>query len=255
MLYRLRVLLLVLTGFISVGVAQAESNEVLIDYDRQADQISLKEAEVSLAALLRKISVLSGVEIKLDPSLERQVIAGFEKKSVEQALLSIAKENRLNYLMGHLKDESGKNELAAFYILKQGEMSAAGLPPLVDPGFEALSQLRDKSEHGESHTLTRAYRRWESRFANLPPAVRNRMQENAEENIRRKQENDARSAQKRAESEARRAEKQAIRDARMEELKASDPQRYELKMQRQAELEQKALAEAERRRAQNQAGN
>lgn len=253
MLCRVRILLLVLTGFISVGAAQAESTDVLIDYDRQADQISFKEAEVSLAALLRKISVLSGVEVKLDPSLERQVIAGFEKKSVEQALLTIAKDNRLNYMMGHMKDDSGNNELVAFFVLKQGEMSAAGLPPLVDPGFEALSQLRDKSKHGETHAITRAYRRWESRFANLPPAVRSRLQENAEKNIKRRQEKDARSAQRRAESEARRAEKQAKRDAKMEELKVADPQRYELKVQRQAELEQKALAEAERRKAENQA--
>src|SRR5690554_372678 len=255
MLQRIKLLIVVLVCLLYSGSVLAEKNEILLDYDRQADELTLKEAEVSLGALLRKISALSGVEIKLDPSLEKKITTGFEKKTVEQALLSIAKTNRLNYVMGHMKNDSGNNDLVAFYILKQGEMSAAGLLPLVDPDFEALSQLGKESKYGESHTITRAYRRWENRFATLPPEIRQRLQQKAEETIKKRQEKDSLSAQKRAKSEARRAEKQAQRDRRLEKLKENDPQRYELKMQRRAELEEQAREEAARRRRENNAAS
>src|SRR5690554_183171 len=255
MLQRIRLLLLVSVGLFFSGSILADNSQILLDYDRQADELTLKEAEVSLGALLRKISTLGGVEIKLDPSLEQSITAGFEKKTVEQVLLSIAKTNRLNYVMGHMKNDSGNNDLVAFYILKQGEMSAAGLLPLVDPDFEVLSQLDKKAQYGESHASTHAYRRWENRFATLPPEIRQRLQQKAEENIKKRQEKDALSAQKRAKSEARRAEKQAQRDRRLEKLKENDPQRYELKMQRRAELEEQAREEAARRRRESNAAS
>lgn len=222
-----------------------------VTYDRSTDTISMKEATVSLEALLRDISVRSGVEIRLDPQEEREVMTGFHEETVTVALERLARQYHLNRIAGYAKDASGESQLVSFSILREGDMSAAGLPPLVDPQFEALAQLRRASERGDSHTGKRAWQRWQARFSQLPPQVRAQLQERAEEKLERDVERMEASRKRQEEGERKRAEKLAHRSRNLEQLEANDPERYELRMQRRAELEAKAKDEAERRREAN----
>lgn len=197
-----------------------------ISYDRQTDEIALQVEDMPLSELLARIGVLAGLDVRLDPALEQSISHTLPAQPLQQALKDLAKSYRLNYIMQHGELRDGKRDLLAFYLLRDGHMSAADLVPLVSAQYEALVNM-DRQSSNQQVSEERSWQRWRARFDRLPEQDRQYMEAQFHRKMQKRAEKAAKKARSREAREQRRAEKQAERDAREARLRERDPEAFQ----------------------------
>lgn len=147
---RLRILLASLSLVASMA-AHAEPS-IPVRFDERSQTLSISPTQAMLSQLLREISRQSGVEIRLDPKEDRQVDIALKQQPVDEALLSLARQNQLNFVMGHVRESDGRQRLVSFAVLREGGMSAENIPPLDisnEPKPPTMGELRKQKLQAE----------------------------------------------------------------------------------------------------------
>ena len=222
-----------------------------ISYDQAADLLSVQTEGVSLKLVLAKITLLSGVAFLIDPAVEQPVTITLVDRPLEKGLIRMVQTLDLGYAMVYQKKEgqaaSAEPLLTSMKIVPKGMENNPNLElvPNLNMGGEALlrnqyqRQLSQRSPGDESSRLDYAEARWQARLKNMPEEQRKKLEDllkrRQERQAARKERPKAIRAEHQAREEARRAEQQADDEL----LKETNPERYELRMQRREERKRK----------------
>jgi hypothetical protein len=221
---------------------------VSVRFDADSHTLSIAPAKAMLSEVLREISRQSGVEMRLDPAEDREIDVAMKQQPLDDALRGLARQNRLNFVMGHVRDSNGQQQLVSFAVLREGEMSAADIPPLdissapKQPGMGELRKQRlaaaasmkkdDSSEKKERKAVD------EERKKKRQAA---REQREAEKAGHEKQRNAARRDKKEDDV----ARLKARHEEEMARLKRENPKKWEKRQARLEEQRSKRQADAQ----------
>lgn len=240
----------VLLASLSLATTMATHAEspVPVRFDDTAHTLAIAPAQAMLSEVLREISRQSGVEIRLDPKEDRRIDVALKEQPVDEALRSLARQHQLNFVMGHVRESNGQQRLESFAILREGEMSAADIPPLdisTAPKQPSMGELRkqkleaaasmnkDDGNEKKEHKAVDEERKKKRQAA--------REQREAEKAGHEKQRNAARRDKKEDDI----ARLKARHEEEMARLKRENPRKWE---KRQARLEeQRSQRQAEAR--------
>jgi len=243
---RLRILLAALS--LVAAMAGHADQSVSVRFDADSHTLSIAPAKAMLSEVLREISRQSGVEMRLDPAEDREIDVAMKQQPLDDALRGLARQNRLNFVMGHVRDSNGQQQLVSFAVLREGEMSAADIPPLdissapKQPGMGELRKQRlaaaasmkkdDSSEKKERKAVD------EERKKKRQAA---REQREAEKAGHEKQRNAARRDKKEDDV----ARLKARHEEEMARLKRENPKKWEKRQARLEEQRSKRQADAQ----------
>lgn len=228
--------LLALLPLLTAMTSHAEPS-VQVRFNDTARTLAIAPTQAMLSEVLREISRQSGVEIRLDPAEDRQVNVDLKDQSLDEALRSLARQNRLNFVMGHVRDSNGQQQLVSFAVLREGAMSAADIPPLDTtpaPKRPGMGELRKQKL--EAAAAAKKDERKEKKERKAVDEERKQTRQAA-----REQREAEKAALERSRKPAYRANKDdgATRKARHEEemarLKQQDPEKW---AKRQARIEE-----------------
>jgi len=229
------------------------ASKPLTIYDKNTDLLTVDVREIPLKVLLGKIAILSGVEIEMDSSVDQPISIAMEDRRLEDGLGQIARVLGLNHAMIYQKEEgaeeSAETTLIYMKIVPKVASGKSNLVPVIALEHEAFIRSKPTPEHRREESpptptmFDYARQRWEARMENLPEEERERLEEKTQEQLDRLERKKQKKVEQRAEHEKKRAEREAKRQAKDEELKATNPERYELKMQRREEIRQKVTEE------------
>jgi type II secretory pathway component GspD/PulD (secretin) len=112
-----------------------------VSYDTKNDRLTVDAKKVPLTQILAQISEQSGVEILVDPSVEKDISIYLPAQPLKKALKQIARG--LNYAM-YYNDEDSR--LVAMKIVPKGKQGSSNLVPVTHPN--ALSGQPDRRGDG-----------------------------------------------------------------------------------------------------------
>jgi hypothetical protein len=95
-----------------------------VSYDRQTGLLTVEADRTPLTQILAQIATQSGVEIMVDPSIEKEISISLPEQPLEKALRKIARG--LSYAMYY---DVGDSKLVAMKILPQGKQGSGNLVP------------------------------------------------------------------------------------------------------------------------------
>ncbi len=210
-----------------------------VSYDAGNDRLTVQVEQVSLKAVLSRIALLSGIEVLMDPRVERQVSTVIEGQALEYGIKRLVRGLNSVFLYGEPDTTKGtKPMLVSLRLLPQGEVDGSMLEPLMLLEGEALLRMMTKRAQANSAKENLAVQRWDQRLKQLPSEYRERIirvakKQRQQLELRRKMHNE------RQERSALRHVKLLAEKERSEEiLRLADPERYELRRQRLSEIEQ-----------------
>ncbi|MHC4639491.1 MAG: hypothetical protein ACYTBV_18645 [Planctomycetota bacterium] len=99
-----------------------------VSYDTKNDRLTVDAKSVPLTQILAQISEQSGVEILVDPSVEKDINIYLPAQPLEKALKQLARD--LNYAMHYDKAES---RLVAMKIVPQGKQTSSNFVSVTKP--------------------------------------------------------------------------------------------------------------------------
>jgi hypothetical protein len=178
------ILLLFLTVSWGAGPAHALTPSAVI-YDRDTDLLTVKAEDVSLRELLAKISLLTGVEMLMDPEVEQNVSIILGETPLQSGLKQMMRIFDLNHAMifESVKGEGGSEEhlLVSMKIVPKGKLDSPNLVAAVDPVGEAIVRTltsdtpADTAVSGQDEVaaelpsmLNYAEARWQARLKKMP---------------------------------------------------------------------------------------
>jgi hypothetical protein len=212
-----------------------------VRYDKQRDTLSFAVEETSLKLLLTHIAMQSGIEVLFDERADRPVTVTFDQRPLPDALknLLIGSSSVLRYERG----DADQLLLIGVKVLPEGTTDG-NAQPLLHAAGEAFMHERDNrmlsAEEQEKKNL--ANERWQARLKEMPPAVREKVEQHAKERLdtleQKSAERKASSAEKKAKREADKAERKAKRE---QEFEALSPEEQALVEQRRSEARARFL--------------
>lgn len=174
----------VMPGIVSADAQQISASAVR--YDPAADRLTLHVGNVSLVWALGEISRQSGLEVRVDPGIERQVSQEFRELPLDAAVGRLV--SGLNVIKAYGEDRGGRENLKAGHkgkllvrivVLPAGSSDASRAVPAFDPGkergFRAAMSVRASRERGAAMDVVEA--RWQSRLAKMPAIERKKYEE------------------------------------------------------------------------------
>lgn len=103
-----------------------------VRYDRERDRLSVQAEQVSLTQVLGRIAAQTGVEILMDPSIEKTVSMSLKGQPLEKALKQIARG--LSYVMlydsGKKQNSTQTPRLTTMKLLPEGKQDSPNLVPV-----------------------------------------------------------------------------------------------------------------------------
>lgn len=197
----------------------------LVQYDKRTDKLTIEADKASLKELLARIQLASGVEISMDPTLERPVSMQMKDQPLEAALLALARRLNLNHALFYGRPaKAGKapSLLIGMHVLPSGTASG-NIAPVVDPNLEAFVHTRAASQRDPSARLPEVLdptsRRWQERLRAMSPQRREQLQAKAVERVKRLDERKAEKQKRREERRAEREKRRAEREAELAKLR------------------------------------
>jgi hypothetical protein len=207
-----------------------------VRYNAVTDQLSLDASGASLTGLLQRIARQSGVEILVDPAVERNVTLHIDQQPLEQGIRNLTRG--LNTILVHdIRDVPGKgaqNLLVGIKLLPAGQTNTARLVPVLSPEAEALARGSGKDPAGKFNTT--ADERRAARLAKLPPEQRERLEQ---AQAKKDQQDNARKAAQAERRAQRKQEKLARLNERLQKAQASAGGNPERNLQEITTLQQK----------------
>lgn len=225
--------------------AWAESAKATTAYDKVGDRLSVTVEDVSFTGLMARIASLTGLEILMDPKAEHNISINLSDMPLEKALKQIARETSYVFVYDRPKSvnkESVKKAaavLVSMHILPKGEHDNDGIRPLLGATGEAFIREKDRyaePEH-EMKIFNHAQKRWDARLKNMPAERREALLKSAEEKREKVAKQQAKRAQRKIERDEKRKKSFGAqrRAENLERLKTSNPEEYEIRMQRNEE--------------------
>lgn len=147
-----------------------------VNYMQETNQLSVEARQFSLQGVLARISYLSGVEISMDPTVERPVTIMFSGQPLEHGLRRLTRN--MNSVFVYSQQLARKNEkpvLIGMQLLPKGQQSSENLQPVLPLENEALKRGVPEVPVGPLFSADLAERRWQERIATLDPEVRKRL--------------------------------------------------------------------------------
>ncbi len=243
-----RLLCQVLVASIIFMSGQLWAGSPRVFYDKSLDKISISADDASYREIVARIATLSGIDILMDPGAEHNVTIDVSDLPLEMALKQLSR--RTSFVLIHDVPEMDDNKpqekraqpiLIRMRILQEGEFNTDVLYPVLAPAGEAF--IREKNRYStpaqQVEIFNHAQKRWEARLKAMLPEKREKLldiaQKKREEMIQRR----AKQEQRKKELAEKREAYKKRRDAQLEELKLTDPERYEFRMKRRAERQQR----------------
>lgn len=219
-------------------------------YDKKGDKLSLNLKAAPLSKVLARVSLETGVGVLFDAEAERMVTIQMKDQPLEDGLKQLLKDVSHLFYYDNKKGKGGKEQLmlTEVRVLPKGKSDNSNLRPVVELEQEAFRRALEKGKvsRPESKKLDYTSKRWQARLDSVPLAMRERLLKDAEDRAKKHQENEKKREEQRAERVAKREAERKAREQQREEgmnaLKASNPELYEIKMQR-LEENRKAAAE------------
>ena len=214
-----------------------------VDYDAASGRLSVQIEDEPVTPLLGRISVLSGVEIRMPPREGQTLSLSLDGVTLEVALARVARQLQLSHVFSHRRDEHGELVLVTAWLLPEGQAPGGDVPAVISPERESaartiiMQRYRDRgvAEADIPEAVRIAEKRWQARLEAMDPDQREQVLERRQQVMQERQavqeDLDARREQLREQREDRAREYEALRE--------TDPERWE--QRRQAE-------EAQRRR-------
>jgi hypothetical protein len=228
-------------------------------YDAATDHLSLNVKDASLLEVLAKISILSGVEILVSPGVEQRITLTLQDRGLEDGLKQIVQVFKLNhaafYHKGTAKDGSEKITLVGMQIIGK-DKNTSNLKPVVALEHEAMvrtlsqrSKTKDTAKGKLPSMMDYAQQRWQARLSAMSEEQRRKLEADAQKRAEKAEAEKKQREERRAEREKRNEEREAERQAQEELLKATDPERYELRQQRREEIRRQVIEEQKQQQA------
>ncbi|MBI3772433.1 MAG: hypothetical protein HY272_07020 [Gammaproteobacteria bacterium] len=205
-----------------------------IRYDLKQDRLSIQAQDVALKTIMTRIAFVSGIEVMIDPAVDRTVSANFKDESLEEGIRRITRGLNTIYQYSSKKPNS-KSLLIGARLLPSGKSDTSALVPVMSLEQEAV--IRTMNQAGVAQQGTRLHERWNLRLQNLPSAQRQYVLDSAQAQRKKLEERRRGHAQDRKEDEL--EFQQTLKEIEKEdlELRESDPERYRLRQQRRQEVE------------------
>ena len=190
------------------AVAAIPTAQQQVHYDPATDRITLNVHDMSLTQLLARISVQTGVEILMDPTVERTITFSMQDQPLEAGLNKLMRG--LNTVMIHdQRDVPGKGPqsmLTTVKLLPEGQTNTALLRPVVSPEAEALLRAKGRDPSGRARSdqvSDQVSERRAARLAKMAPVQRAKLEQQAVEKTNRKAQNQVAGAERKAKRQQR----------------------------------------------------
>lgn len=209
-------LALLLAACVAQAVPMA-APRVDVVYGKPDDQLSINVVNAPLLAVLAEVARQTGLEIRADPKVDREITQEFGNLPLPVAIDRLTA--KMNVIKQYGKQGKGKQQrslLIAIVVLPEGQTDASAAMALLDLDAEARMRASLAGRGGDKlkARLDFTAERWNARLARMDPERRKRY----EEQLRERMEKNAAKEQKRQEMAAERKERQDARDTRREEL-------------------------------------
>ncbi len=221
------------------------SNHPEVDYNSSTDQLTINAEKVSLSGLYQRISILSGVDVWMDPEVEQTITVTVKDQSLEEGLKFIGRQFNLNQALIYAPKKPSTSTpefmVVAAKVMPEGKQSNNNLKQLVGPIREGVMRSEARLAHGDSPVRDLAIERWQLRMAAMPEKKRKIYEARIERRLEDKKQQKALKTRKKEEQEKKKADRLARREERDEKIKAEDPERYERMIERREERRQNYL--------------
>jgi len=246
---KMKSILMLLLGLVvapagAVTTTGADTNAVAeqaVQYDAATDRLSIEVQEMSLARLLAQVSRQTGVEILIDPAVERPVSTVIREQPLEKAITELTRG--LNTVLVHdvrtLPGSGERNVLISVQLLPKGQTNTALLVPVLSPEAEAM--LRADGQDPAALGAGRVNERRLARLQLLPPEKRARAEESEQQQVQKEVARKVGKAERKVE---RKQDKLARLNERLQQVQSRNGDSPERKQQKIAALTQK-IAEAQ----------
>lgn len=182
-------------------------------YDPTRDRMTVQAADASLTLVLSEMARLSGLDIRMDPAVERKVQVDVRDQPLETAIARVT--GKLNTIKGYRSagkaDKAVKGDkkeaplLVSVTILPEGKTDASRARSVLDAGREgdmrAVMKARREQKADPGKTMRdRTQERWQERLAGMSEADRKKY----EQKLAAARDREAKAAASRREKEAKR---------------------------------------------------
>jgi len=223
----------------------ATAKKPVISYDKSTDTITANIDDASFTQVMSRIAVLSGIEIRMDPTAEHDISISLTEMPLEKALRQIAGNASYVFIYDDPKPERDKDQatsrkpvLVGMQILPKGESSSNMMRPLLAPIGEAF--IREKNRYAApEHKLVifnHAQERWAARLKMMPPEQRKQLLAAAQEQRQQIEQRNTKRQQRQEQLAQRRKQHQQQHEAKLLQLKATNPEAYQRMMQAREEI-------------------
>lgn len=190
--------------------------EPYLRYDPTRDNMTVQATDASLTLVLSEMARLSGLDIRMDPAVERKVQVDVRDQPLETAIARVT--GKLNTIKGYRSagkaDKAGKAVkgdkkeaplLVSVTILPEGNTDASRARSVLDAGREGdmraviKARREQKADPGKA-MRDRTQERWQERLAGMSEADRKKY----EQKLAAARDREAKAAASRREKEAKR---------------------------------------------------
>jgi len=233
----------------SAGPALADAGNTgpvcLVQYDPSDDRLSVQAEQAPLGRLLQHIATLADFTVEMDPAVERPVSVQFKDRSLAAGLGQILRglDTVIVYDGDHQSEPKGSPTLASIKLLPKGKEECGsvckGLTLSRPPARVAETGVSAPAVAIEPATVNVGQTR-QGPLVHTPADRAVPGKSLLAERLRQIEERRARSRREhRVQGEQKLAQDRAQRQARETALQAKDPQRYQLRRQRQEEISER----------------
>lgn len=235
----LQLILLAGLSIAPLSAAFAETSAVMpetvvrqpVRYDSETDRLTVDARSESLTSVLTRISRQSGVEILVDPAVERLVTVSIKDQPLEKVIGQLTRglNTVMVYDLRSLPGKGEQNVLVRVQLLPKGQTNTALLIPLLSPEAEAMLRA-DRQDTTGTRVDNLVYERRMARLEKLPAEKRARLEKLEMEKMQKERSKRAAKAEKKA---ARKQDKLVRLNDRLQKLQSrggSNPERKQKKV-------------------------
>lgn len=121
---RTRLIVYELTVFVMLTIQSSYAGSVVITYNENEQLLGVIANQASLTEVLKEISAKTGIEIRIDPAIERRASFAIKPQPLEKVLGSVVK--KLSYVMKY-KTMSNVRYVTGLDILPKGKQDSGQL--------------------------------------------------------------------------------------------------------------------------------
>ena len=99
------------------------ADKLIVEHQRR---VSVEAVDEPLTVVLAHIGESGGLEVVVDPAVDKAVSVSVSNRFIKAALEKIARENDLNMIIGWQKQVSGPAEIVTVRVLANGQVAEAG---------------------------------------------------------------------------------------------------------------------------------